>query len=85
MARHLDKLFHDVENENFEDSYDKTKPVIPQIEEFAKKYSIELEKGWKVSLAKYIKQQLLRGDVTISNDYIEKWEKLFNQFNLTNS
>jgi predicted ATPase len=82
LNRHLDRLFHDVENENFEDSCDKTKPIVPQIEEFAKRNNIELERGWKVFLAKYVKQQLQRKEATVPDEYVEKWEKLFNQFNI---
>ena len=83
LSKHLDKLFHVVENEGFENSYDKEKPIIPQIEEFAKRNSILLELGWKVSLAKYVKQQLQRKDTTIPDEYVDKWKKLFNQINLT--
>jgi predicted ATP-dependent endonuclease of OLD family len=81
LSRHLDKLFHDVENESFDASYDKTKPIIPQIEEFAKKYNIELEHGWKVSLAKYVKLQLQRNDIAVPDEYIKRWVVLFDKFN----
>jgi hypothetical protein len=56
---------------------------MPQIEEFTKRNNIVLEHGWKVVLAKYVKQQLQRNDITVPDELIEKWVKLFNQINLT--
>jgi len=82
MSRYLDKLFYTVENENFDDLYDKTKPIIPQIEQFAQKNNIVLEQGWKVFLAKHVKQQLQRKDTVLPEEYIEKWVNFFNKFNL---
>ena len=81
MTRYLDKLFQNIEDENFEASYEKTKPLVPQIEEFSKKNNMELEYGWKVSLAKHVKQQLQRRDTIVTDEYVEKWVNLFNKFN----
>lgn len=58
MRRQLDRLFRDVEDEDVFDSLLEGQPVIPQIEEFARKHRIELNKGWKVDLSRNVKQQL---------------------------
>jgi predicted ATPase len=81
MERYLERLFHDVE-EDFKDVYDKTKPIVSQIEDFSKQNNVELEKGWKVGLSKHVKSQLQRTDKdNISDDYIKMWELLFGKFN----
>ena len=81
MTRPLDKIFHDVEDESFHDVYDGSKPLVKQIEAFAQKYGLDLEKGWKVQLAKGVKQQLLNPKTTVEDEVVVKWEKLFNSFN----
>lgn len=81
LSRGIDRLFLTVEDETFEDIYDSSLPILPQIEGFAKKYSIELKKGWKVELAKSAKQLLKNkknGD--IDEETKTKWINLFNQF-----
>jgi len=82
MFRQIGRLFRDVEDESFEDVYIEGRPIIPQIETFASRYNIMLNKGWKVEVAKGVKQQLLKAKANdVSNDYISKWEALFNKFN----
>ena len=81
LSRGIERLFLTVEDETFEDIYDSSLPILPQIEGFAKKYSIELKKGWKVELAKSAKQLLKNkknGD--IDEETKTKWVNLFNQF-----
>lgn len=81
LSRGIDRLFLTVEDETFEDIYDSSLPILPQIESFAKKYSIELKKGWKVELAKSAKQLLKNkknGD--IDEETKTKWINLFSQF-----
>ena len=71
-------FFHFVEDEDFEDSYDNAKPIINQIEKFASDNDIDLEKGWKVELAKSTKKALLKiKEEKINSEYVEKWVKLF--------
>lgn len=78
LERGITRLFRLVEDEDFADSYDSTKPIIPQIEQFAKKYDIKLPNGWKVDLAKAAKQRLLAKTVpAIDNKYKEMWENMF--------
>ena len=83
MARHTDKMFRDIEDENFEDAIVEKKPIIPQIEGFANRHNISLPNGWKVDMARSVKQQLLKpNSPVIVDEYLSKWEALFNRFNL---
>jgi len=81
MSKQIDRLLRDVEDENFKDAYDASKPIVPQIEAFAQKNNIALEKGWKVTLAKSVKQQMSNPKVTAPDASVEKWAKLFNKIN----
>ena len=81
LSRGVDRLFLTVEDETFEDIYDSSLPILPQIEGFAKKHSTELQKGWKVELAKSAKQLLKNkknGD--IDEETKTKWVNLFEKF-----
>ena len=80
MEKQIDRLFRVVEDAEFTDVYDNTKPLVPQIENYALKHSIELERGWKVVLAKSIKRQMER-KVDIEKSDVDKWAKLFSAFN----
>lgn len=83
MIRQIDRLFRDVEDENFEDFFVEGQPIVPQVEEFAKKYGISLYRGWKVDVARGVKQQLQKAKAnTVPDEYLAKWESLFNMFNL---
>lgn len=82
LSRGIDRLFMTVEDETFEDIYNADLPILPQIESFAQKYSIELKKGWKVELAKSAKQALKNKKKSdIDNAVVTKWTNLFNKFN----
>lgn len=82
MFRQIDRLFRDVENEFFEDVFVEGEAIVPQIEKFAKQHNIELDKGWKVDVARNVKQQLQKsGKNVVPDEYIEKWVQLFNRFN----
>jgi len=56
--------------------------IVPQIEAWAKAHGVELKKpGWKVELARRVKQQLLQdGFEKLDKDVLERWEKLFSAF-----
>ena len=78
LEKGIRHFFHFLEDEDFEDEYDDAKPIVNQIEKFASDNNVELEKGWKVELAKAAKKALLKAkEEKISNEYIEKWVKLF--------
>lgn len=82
LSRGIERLFLMVEDETFGDIYNSALPILPQIESFAAKHSIELDKhGWKVELAKSVKQVLKnKKKENIDDDVITKWTKLFNKF-----
>lgn len=82
LSRGIDRLFMTVEDETFENVYNAALPLLPQIEGFAKKYSIELKKGWKVELAKSVKLALKNKKMSdIDNAVVTKWISLFSKFN----
>ena len=59
----------------------KVGPIVPQIELWAKSQSIELEVGWKVEVAKRVKQSLLsRGIGTVDSSITDMWTKMFEDF-----
>lgn len=78
MRPALNRLFRDVEDEYFEDIIDPGKPILLQIENFARKHGIMLETGWKVDIARQAKQRLtqLRRKV-ITQEYVDLWQELF--------
>jgi len=54
------------------------KPIVPQIEAWAAKYGLTLEKGWKVEIAKRFKQlALTRGIEAFDETVLAKWVTLF--------
>lgn len=81
LLRGINRLFIEVEDDCFEDRYDSTLPIIPQIEGFSQKYSIELKSGWKVEIAKLFKQALKNKKKNdIEDEYKTKWVNLFKAF-----
>lgn len=66
----------------FSEKYISGMPIVPQIEKWSKEYNISLSSpGWKVDLAKRVKQQLISdGYGAIAPEYIERWVELFNAF-----
>jgi len=81
LKKGIDKLFNNVEDIEFEDEYEKTKPIVPQIEDFAKKYNVSLEKGWKVELAKQFKKlKNKKNKDLIKEETLTIWKKIFEKF-----
>lgn len=69
----------DVE-QDFADSLEGGKPIVPQIERYAQLHRIELPKGWKVDIAKRVKTALLRSKEDVlagAPEYLDAWKKLF--------
>ena len=63
---------------NFGDVVKLGEPIIPQIESWAKSGDVELPEGWKLEMAKLVKQRALAAGLTkIPEDIREKWIKLF--------
>ena len=82
LDRGITRLFLTVEDYSFVDDYDATKPIIPQIESFAARHNVSIPEGWKVDLAKSVKQALRTKSVeNINAQYLEMWKKLFETLN----
>jgi predicted ATP-dependent endonuclease of OLD family len=65
---------------DFDEIVNKKMPLVPQIEEYANENDIILETpGWKVDLAKRVKQKMLNSNSTndIDDNYQDMWRKLF--------
>lgn len=80
LKRGIYHLFLTVEDEMFDDLYVDTAAILPQIEQFASTYEVELIDGWKVELAKSAKQTLdsLKAP-DIDAKYQDIWVNLFNK------
>lgn len=70
----------DIEDD-FSDVYKEGKAIIPQIEAYVHSVGIELKKGWKVDLAKRVKQALSKKSAKINDESVETWKLLFNKIN----
>ncbi|MDR6535602.1 AAA family ATPase [Variovorax soli] len=68
--RSADTLFADVVQSG--------KPIVPQIEAWAKSHSISLQLGWKVEVAKRVKQSALNAGISSFDEpTLARWTKLF--------
>ena len=78
LERPIERIIND-RDFRFKDEFDSSKPVISQIEEWANIYSIILDQGYKVELAKDIKRDLTTGSqaTIVPTEYEEKWVSLF--------
>jgi hypothetical protein len=79
LSRGIDKLFRPIEDDDvdlFKDYYDEEKPIVPQIEEYAKENNFTLPKGWKVDLARNSKRSILSVSDE-SEDRVKMWKKIF--------
>lgn len=79
LSRGIDKLFRPIEDDDvdpFKDYYDEEKPMVPQIEEYAKENDFTLPKGWKVELARNSKRSILSVSDE-SDDRVKMWKKIF--------
>lgn len=67
--------------EEFSDVAVPGKPLVSQIEEYTDKHQIKLDSGWKVEVAKRVKERLLQRPDMIDNDEvaIERWQRLFDR------
>lgn len=80
LSKGITRLFNFVEDDDFDNVYDKNKPILPQIEAFRDKYDVEFNQGWKVELAKSAKQILKNKKKSDINDTVDMWAELFNKF-----
>lgn len=73
------KLFK-VADEDFDEEYDSSKPIVDQIEEFARNNEIVLTSGWKVELAKAVKIQMQKNKPCVDKETLDNWKELFKRF-----
>lgn len=79
MEKGVLRLFKELDDDDFE--YKSGKPILPQIENYARNHNIELKTGWKVELAKTAKSQVLgKRKKEIDSEYMKKWAELFKKF-----
>ena len=67
-------------DEDFDDVFVEDKPICNQIEEYAQKYSIALEKGWKVKLATLIKREILKGNDKVISESDAEFKPILSLF-----
>lgn len=75
ISKAVDRMIRDPET-SFESGYDPNRSIVPQIEAWAAKGGAQLEKGWKVELAKRVKRMLLDG-AHVPDATLEVWNRLF--------
>lgn len=81
MIKELDRWLRSA-NVPFTDEYKAGLPITPQIETWASRNGIVMQKpGWKAELAKRVKQQLLAdGHEKLDGKDLARWESLFSAF-----
>jgi predicted ATP-dependent endonuclease of OLD family len=81
IARELDRWLRE-SDVPFGDEMQPDAPIVPQIEAWAARHHVELSKpGWKVDLAKRVKQRMLaEGPEAFSSEMLSRWEKVFAAF-----
>jgi enoyl-CoA hydratase/carnithine racemase len=79
----VDRVFRSPEQQ-FSEVASKGKPIVPQVETWARGEGIELALGWKVEVARRVKPMLLsKGIGYVEGDLIERWIQLFTRFEPT--
>ena len=81
VARELDR-WQRGPSIQFTDVMQAAQPIVPQIETWAAKHGVTLSRpGWKVELAKRVKERLLAdGPGAIDPTVMDRWEKVFAAF-----
>ncbi|HRC58278.1 MAG TPA: AAA family ATPase, partial [Kofleriaceae bacterium] len=67
-------------DDDFNDVFVSTSPIVPQIEDFAARNGISLEHGWKVGLSRKVKQRMLRDLEKHPDSMLDEWARLFARF-----
>ena len=79
ITREVDRMYR-MSDVLFEDVYHSNDPIINQIEAWAKKNSIDLEKGWKVELARNVQNRFDKVFSNVNESLVKNWVNLFNRF-----
>lgn len=80
LAKVFSKKFRGNSTDYFEDVFDRAKPIINQMEDFAKQNGYTLELGWKVELAIGFQRIFPRIIDKIDETVVGNWKKLFDIF-----
>ncbi|QQK03794.1 AAA family ATPase [Burkholderia anthina] len=73
----VDRMFRNSDRP-FEECFKKGEPVVPQVESWAEKEGIALPQGWKVEVAKRVKQTTLnKGIHAVEAALVDAWVRLF--------
>lgn len=76
----VDRIFRAPEQQ-FSEVVSVGQPIVPQVEDWAKREGVKLTPGWKVEVAKRVKTILLsEGIDDVENDLVERWVQLFARF-----
>lgn len=82
LAKHFARAYRSNSGDDFDYVYDKSKPIINEMESYAKNNSIQLPEGWKVELAKEFQRHFERIINNVDGAISSKWIELLDQ--LTN-
>lgn len=77
FVKAIDAVFR-AADKPFADVVKPKEAIVPQVEAWAQKNSVKLELGWKVEVAKRVKQRILDG-ATIEEQTGKLWEKVFQE------
>ncbi|HTJ45326.1 MAG TPA: hypothetical protein VL463_24640, partial [Kofleriaceae bacterium] len=77
------RMLRNSSDQDFEDVAERGQPIVPQVEAYAAKCGVPLPKGWKVDLARLVKQRLLKDVDNIPDDVLKSWSDLFARFDPT--
>lgn len=80
LAKVFSKKFRGNSTDDFEYVFDKAKPIINQMEAFAKQNGYTLDLGWKVELAIDFQRIFPRIIDKIDDEVVGNWKKLFDIF-----
>lgn len=80
LAKVFSKKFRGNSTDDFEYVFDKAKPIINQMEGFAKQNGYTLDLGWKVELARDFQRIFPRIIDKIDEGVIGNWKKMFDIF-----
>lgn len=82
IAERVTRLLPRSDAADFDATWIKGKPLIPQVKEYAEKYGISLPEGWKVSLATDVKQRLLSNadEILKDEELVKSWTSFFGAF-----
>ena len=78
IIKAVDKIMPCNVEEDFSDTFDEGKSIVPQIESFAKSQNVNLSNGWKVELAKKVKSIMLKR--AYDKEQLKTWKSLFDKF-----